>query len=146
MRRDVQITKDVIHEPSIMLDRYLIVLRYREGGDKKQFTFDLGAGYNNVSLVSEVAVGSNNPLIIFRRYCVIEMWRFVPEKKVKYCYLWTIGDDSTNMKVMLERLGGEFLDERIVPLSALDMDRLKAFSMQLTRIIVDMLKEPVPDL
>jgi hypothetical protein len=146
LRGDVQITKDVIHEPSIMPDRYLIVLRYREGGDEKQFTSDLGAGYNNVSLVSEVAAGSDNPLIIFRRYCVIEMWRFVPEKNEKYCYLWTIGDDSTNMKVMLEGLGGEFLDERIVSLNALDVAKLKAFSMQMTRIILDMLKEPVPDL
>jgi hypothetical protein len=128
-----------------MLDRYLIVLRYREGGDEKQFTSDLEAGYNNVSLVSEVAAGSDNPVIVFRRYCVIEMWRFVPEKNEKYCYLWTIGDDSTNMKVMLEGLGGEFLDERIIPLNASEVAKLNAFYMQLTRIIVDMLKEPVPD-
>jgi hypothetical protein len=146
LRNDVPITKEIIHEPSIMLNRYLIVLRYREGGDEKQFTSDLRAGYNNVSLVSEVAAGTDNPLIVFRRYCVIEIWRFFPEKKAKVCYLWTIGDDSTNMKVMLEGLGGEFLDERFIPLNALDIAKLKSFAIQLTRIMVDMLKEPVPDL
>src|SRR5271157_4446349 len=75
LRDDVPISKEVINEPSIMLNRYLIVLRYREGGDEKQFPSDLGAGYNNVSLVSEVAIGTDNPLIVFRRYCVIEMWK-----------------------------------------------------------------------
>jgi hypothetical protein len=145
LRDDVRITKEVIHEPSIMLNRYLIVLRYRTGGDEKQFTSDLGAGYNNVSLVSEVAIGTDNPLIVFRRYCVIEMWKLVPEKHVKYCYLWTIGDDSTNMKVMLEGMGGEFLDERIISLHVSDIAKLKAFSMQLTKTMVEMLKEPAPD-
>jgi hypothetical protein len=145
LRTDVPITRDVIHEPSVMLNRYLIVLRYREGGDEKEFTSDHAAGYNNVSLVSEVAEGTDNPLIVFRRYCVIEMWKFFPEKNIKHCYLWVIGDDSTNMKVMLEGFGGEFLDERIIPLTASDISELKSFFLQLIKIILDKVEESIAE-
>jgi hypothetical protein len=146
LKADIQVTKEVFHERSIMPDRYLVVLRYREGGDEKQLTPELEAGYNNVSIVSEVAAGTDNPMIVFRRYCVVEMWRFIPHKNQKYCYLWTIGDDTADMKVMLEGLGGEFLDERIVPLGTLDIAKLRTFATQLTRTIIDMMKEPIAHL
>lgn len=114
LKRNVPIKNEIIHEASIMGNRFLIVLIYREGGDEKEFTPNLMPGYNNISLVSEVEEHGDSPLIVHRRYASIEMWRFYPEKKVKVCYLWTIGDDSISMKIMLEDLSGEFLGERPV--------------------------------
>ena len=61
LRNDVQITREIIHEPSIMSNRFLIVLRYREGGDEAELTPELKAGYNNISLVSEVKTGTDIP-------------------------------------------------------------------------------------
>ena len=143
MRNDVQIKKEIIYEPSIMSNRFLIVLRYREGGDETELTPELKAGYNNISLVSEVKSGTDSPLIVYRRYCVVEMWRFYPEKKVKCCYLWTIGDDALDMKVMLETLGGEFLGERLITLDASHTSKLKAFYEQLAKRMLDLLEEPL---
>jgi hypothetical protein len=145
LRNDVQIKKEIIHEPSIMSNRFLIVLRYREGGDETEFAPELKEGYNNISLVSEVKTGTDIPLIVYRRYCVIEMWRFYPEKKVKCCYLWTIGDGALDMKVMLETLGGEFLGERVITLGASYVSKLRAFYEQLAKKMLDMLEEPLPD-
>ena len=145
LRNDVQITREIIHEPSIMSNRFLIVLRYREGGDEAELTPELKAGYNNISLVSEVKTGTDIPLVVYRRYCVIEMWRFYPERRVKCCYLWTIGDDAMDMKVMLETFGGEFLGERAITLNASYVSKLKAFYEQIAKKMLDMLGEPLPD-
>jgi hypothetical protein len=145
LRNDVQIKKEIIHEPSIMSNKFLIVLRYREGGDETVFTPELKAGYNNISLVSEVKIGTDSPLIVYRRYCVIEMWRFYPEKKVKCCYLWTIGADALDMKVMEETFGGEFLGERLIILDDSQISKLKTFYEQLAKRLLDLLEEPRPD-
>jgi hypothetical protein len=145
LRNDVQIKKEIIHEPSIMSDRFLLVLRYREGGDETEFTPELKIGYNNISLVSEVNSGTDRPLIVYRRYCVIEMWRFYPEEKVKCCYLWTIGDEALDMKVMEETLGGEFLGERLITLDDSQTSKLKAFYEQLAKRLLDLLEESLPD-
>ena len=90
LRNDVRVTTEIIHEPSIMLGRYLLVLRYREGGNEKAYSPSLGLGYNNVSLVSEVAANDEKPLIIYRRYCVVEMWKFYPDEEMKSCSIWNI--------------------------------------------------------
>jgi hypothetical protein len=144
LRSDVPIKNEIIHEASIMGNRFLVVLKYREGGDEKEFTPHLMPGYNNVSLVGEVEENGDSPLIVYRRYVVIEMWRFYPEKKAKACYLWTIGDDSVSMKVMLEDFSGKFLGERPVFIESRDAEKLKTFSKQLMNTILKMLKEPVP--
>jgi hypothetical protein len=144
LRMDVHVKAEIIHEPSIMYGRYLIVLRYREGGDERAYTADLKAGYNNVSLVSEVAANDEKPLIIYRRYCVVEMWKFYPDEEMKSCSIWTIEAASASMKVMLERIDGEFIDERIVHLTKEDVDVLKDFYKHLTQEILDRLEGPVP--
>jgi hypothetical protein len=144
LRNDVPVRKEVIHEPSIMLDRFLIVLRYREGGDDQEDGPKTKKSYNNISLVSEVKADTDSPLIVYRRYCVIEMWRIFPERKVKYCYLWIIGEESVTMKIMLEGFGGEFLNERHIALNALTIEKLKAYYGQLSKEMVEMLKDPVP--
>ena len=144
LRRDVPIKNEIIHEASIMGNRFLIILIYREGGDEKEFTPNLMPGYNNVSLVSEVEEHGDSPLIVYRRYAVIEMWKFYPVKKVKVCYLWTIGDDSMSMKVMIEDLTGEFLGERPVSIESRDSEKLKAFYEQLMNTMLKMLKKSIP--
>jgi hypothetical protein len=88
----------------------------------------------------------HDPIIVYKRYCVIEMWEFYPKKHIKHCYLWTIGDDSSSMKIMVEDLGGQFLDERSILLDALDIAKLKTFCKQLSEDMVEMLKEPSPEL
>jgi hypothetical protein len=144
LRSDVPIKTEIIHEASIMGNRFMVVLRYREGGDEKQFTPNLMPGYSNISLVSEVEENGDSPLFVYRRYAAIEMWRFYPEKKAKVCYLWTIGDDSMSMKVMLEDFSGEFLGERQVFIDSRDTEMLKTFYKQLMNTILKIIKEPVP--
>ena len=144
LRGDVPIKNEIIHEASIMGDRLMIVLRYREGGDEREFTPNLMPGYNNISLVSEVEENTNGPLIVYRRYAVIEMWRLHPEKKAKVCYMWTIGDDSVSMKVMLEDFSGQFFAERPVSVNPEDCEKLKAFCEQLMKTMLKTLKQPIP--
>ena len=144
LRKDIHVKAEIIHEPSIMYGRYLIVLRYREGGDEKAYSADQKAGYNNVSLVSEVAANDEKPLIVYRRYCVVEMWKFYSEKRKKTCSIWTIEEDSASMKVMLEGIDGEFFDERIVPLSKEDVETLADFYQELTKKMIGKLEGPVP--
>jgi hypothetical protein len=143
LRDDVHIGIEIIHEPSIMPGRYLIVLRYREGGNEKAYSPNLGLGYNNVSLVSEVAANDEKPLIVYRRYCVVEMWKFYPDEDMKSCTIWSIEVRSANMKVMLEGINGEFLGERIISLSKDSVDKLTSFYKQLTQEMLDRLEGPV---
>ena len=144
LRNDIHVKTEIIHEPSIMFGRYLIVLRYREGGDEKTYSPGLGLGYNNVSLVSEVAANDERPLVVYRRYCVVEMWKFYPDEERKSCAIWTIEADSASMKVMLEGIDGEFIDERIVSLTKDDVDKLTDFYRQLAQEVLDKLEGPVP--
>jgi hypothetical protein len=144
LRSNIHVRAEIIHEPSIMFGRYLIVLRYREGGDESAYSPELKLGYNNVSLVSEVAANDEKPLIVYRRYCVVEMWRFYQEERRKTCSIWTIEEDSASMKVMLEGIDGEVFDERIVPLSKEDVETLTHFYQELTRKMIGKLEGPVP--
>ena len=144
LRSDIHVRSEIIHEPSIMFGHYLIVLRYREGGDERAYSAELKLGYNNVSLVSEVAANDEKPLIVYRRYCVVEMWKFYSEERKKACSIWTIEEDSASMKVMLEGIDGEFFDERIVPLSKEDVETLADFYQELTKKMIGKLEGPVP--
>ena len=144
LKQSVAVYKEIIHEPSIMANRFLLVLRYREGGDEKEYAPYLSTGYNNVSLVSEVGT-SIDPIVVYRRYCVIEMWKLDPKENIKNCYLWTIGDDSASMKVMTEDFGGQLIDERTVDIDAQGIVKLTVFCKKLSKDLVDMLKEPGPE-
>jgi hypothetical protein len=144
LKQSVAVYREIIHEPSIMGNKFLLVLRYREGGDEKEYAPYLSTGYNNVSLVSVVGT-SVDPIVVYRRYCVIEMWKFDPEKNIKNCYLWTIGDDSASMKVMMEDLGGQLIDERTIDIDAQDIAKLTTFCKNLSKDLMDMLKEPAPE-
>jgi hypothetical protein len=144
LKQSVSVQKEIIHEPSIMGNRFLLVLRYREGGDEEEYAPYLSTGYNNVSLVSEVGT-SVDPIVVYRRYCVIEMWKFDPKENRKNCYLWTIGDDSASMKVMTEDFGGQLIDERTIDIDTHDIAKLTAFYKKLARDLMDMLKEPGPE-
>ena len=127
-----------------MQNRFMIVLRYREGGDEKDITPNLMPGYINISLVSEVEQTEEIPLIIHQRYCVIEVWRLYPKSNRKVCYLWNIGDRDISMKLMLEDIRGRFLSERQIPLREDDISQLKAYYLRLTKIFVESLKEAPP--
>ena len=144
LRNDVHVKAEIIHEPSIMFGRYLVVLRYREGGNEKAYSPDLGLGYNNVSLVSEVAANDEKPLLIYRRYCVVEMWKFFPDAELKSCAIWNIEADSASMKLMLEGIDGEFFGERVVSLTKESVEKLTDFCRQLTQEMIDKLEGPVP--
>ena len=144
MRSDIAIKKEIIHEDPIMQRKFLLVLRYREGGDEHAFSSALLAGYNNISLVSEMETGYDAPVIVYRRYCVIEKWTFLPDRNLKLCYLWTIGEDSVEMKLLLERIDGEYLDERVITLTDSDTLMLKDFYRKLTMEIIEKLKDPEP--
>ena len=116
LKEDVTIRKEIIHEPSVMQNRFMIVLRYREGGDEKEVAPGLVPGYINISFVSEVEQTKEIPLIMHQRYCVIEVWRLYPKSERKVCYLWNIGDRGVSMKLMLEDIRGRFLSERQISL------------------------------
>jgi hypothetical protein len=144
IKRDVNIKKEIIQEPSVMQNRFMIVLRYREGGDEKEVTPGLMPGYINISFVSEVEQTTDIPLIIHQRYCVIEVWRLYPKSNRKVCYLWNIGDRDVSMKLMLEDIRGTFLSERHIPLREDDISQLKAYYLALMKVFVENLKETPP--
>lgn len=144
LRSEIHVKAEIIHEPSIMFRRYLLVLRYREGGDERAYSPELKLGYNNVSLVSEVAVNDEKPLTVYRRYCVVEMWKFYPEERRKTCSIWTIKEDSASLKVMLEGIDGEFFDESSVPLNNKDVETLTDFYQELAKKMIGKLEGPVP--
>ena len=144
IKKDVIIKKEVIQEPSVMQNRFMIVLRYREGGDEKEVTPSLMPGYINISFVNEVEQTKDIPLIIHQRYCVIEVWRLYSKNNRKVCYLWNIGDRDVSMKLMLEDIGGRFLSERHVPLREDDVSQLKAYYLRLMKVFVESLQEAPP--
>jgi len=119
LKKYITIKKEIIHEPSFMQNRFMVVLLFREAEDEKEVTPGLMPGYNNISFVSEVEQPIDMPLIIHQRYRVVEIWRLYPQNDRKICYLWTIGDRGVSMKLMLEDLGGRFLSERQIPLTDL---------------------------
>lgn len=131
LRNDILVQEEVIHEPSFMQNRFMLVLRYREGGNEPEFSPSLMPGYTNVSLVAETEQKKGGPLMIHRRYCVIEMWRFYPDKGSKTCSLWQIGEEQVSMRVLLEDLRGRFISERSIALSEDQASRLRKFFVEL---------------
>jgi hypothetical protein len=144
LKRDIAIKREIIHEPSVMQNRFMLVLRYREGGDEKEVTPGLVPGYINVSYVSEVEQTRDMPLIVYQRYCVVEVWRLYPKSDRKICYLWNIGDREVSMKLMLEDIGGRFLSERQISLSEDEVSKLRAYYLRLMKVFVESLKEAPP--
>jgi len=144
LKKDIPIKREVVYESSVTPNRFMLVLRYREGGDEKEVTPGLMPGYINISYVSEVEQTKGMPLIVYQRYCVIEIWRLYPKSDRKVCYLWKIGDREIAMKLMLEDLGAKFLSERQISLSEDEKSKLKAYSLKLIKIFVASLKEAPP--
>lgn len=146
LKSGISITKEIIHEPSVMKDRFMVVLRYREGGDEKSITPAIMPGYVNISFVSEVEQSQGLPLIVYQRYCILEVWRLYPKSDRKICYLWNIGDRGVSFKLMLEDIRGRFLAERDIPLAEAEATQLRLYASYLMKELVKTLKEPPPDL
>ncbi len=140
LRRGVTIRAQIIDEPSIMQNRYLVVLRYREGGDEKELSPRVLGGYTNVSLVVEAEATPKSPFVVRGQHMVIEMWSFPPGTKRKICRLWRIGAADASMKILLEDLGGRFLGEREVALSNEQVLRLRELYDRLLGTFLERLK------
>ena len=67
------------------------------------------------------------PLIIYQRYCVIEIWRLYPKSNR-----------------MLGDIGGSFLSERYVPLKDDNIFELKRYYLELMKVFVEALEEESP--
>ena len=144
LNKEIEIKKQVIYEPSIMQDRFMMVLRYREGGDEKKYDPKLLPGYKNVSVVIEAKQGKGVPLVIYRHFSVIEIWKVDAASKTKICYLWTIGKNEASLKLLLEDFSRRFVAERQITINDEQVVQLKAFYTRLLARFFERLKIAPP--
>ena len=141
LRRDVKIRVQTIHEPSFMQNRFLVVLRYREGGDETEFNPKQLPGYTNVSLVVEAEATRDDPFVVLSQYSVIEIWSLNPETKTRICHLWSIGIKDVSMKLLLEDFNRRFLAEKQIALTPAQVVRLKQFYARLMGTFLERLRK-----
>ena len=137
LKKDVETKRQIIREPSIMQDRFIMAFRYREGGDEKEFDSRLLPGYKNVSILIEAEQSKNAPLVIYRHFSVIEIWKLDEQSKTKLCYQWTISKNAASLKLLLEDFSRRFIAERQIPLNEEEVVRLKAFYVRLLAIFLE---------
>ena len=142
MKKEVEIRRQLIDEPSVMQGWIMMALRYREGGDERTGDPALPPGYTNITVVIEEKRSENSPLVLLRDYSVVEEWKLDPGSRTKLCYLWMIDRDHASLRVMAEDLDRALLAEREIPISDEQAAQLKLFHRKLLAMFLARLKNP----
>jgi len=142
LKREIKLQQEVISEPSVMEGWVIMALRYREGGGEREYDPKLSPGYTNVSVFIEVKQSEQVPLVVYRDFSVVEIWRLDGRTHTKLCCLWTINRNEASLRLMLEDFGRTLLAERNVPLNDEQVAQLKAFHHHLLARFLEMLRNP----
>jgi hypothetical protein len=135
LRDDLEIKTAVIHAEKGAKPRTLWhVLEYVEHENRRGFVPDRESEYTNLFLVNEVERTDEQGAIVRRRYLVVDLWRYYPAQGIKTCHQWTIREDDlpsarthASFQFLVEDFDNVFLEERVVSLDPLALERLGDF-------------------
>jgi len=142
LKKEIEIKRQVIYEPSVMRGWVMMALRYREGGDEKAVDPALPRAYTNVSVVIATTLLERTPLVILRDFSVVEEWKVDTENGIKLCYLWMIDKDHASFRIMAEDFNQQMLAERVIPISEAQATQLKRFHTRLLAMFLERMKNP----